>query len=249
MQVGGDAGFGSGKRPALSAPTGGWVILFQAIRVGTGTNSVVVVSYQIENGSRSAGDVDREIVAICQKGDVQAFGALVEKYQKKMLNVAYRMIGDYQEACEVTQEAFLSAYRAIKNFRGEAAFSTWMTGIVLNQARNRLKQMKNRSRHESVSLDDPVEARGGSVLREAVAEDCSAAEEMDRKETARMVQDCISALDPEFREVVVLREIQGYSYEEIRDILNLPDGTVKSRLFRAREVLRETLKKRMGGRG
>ena len=207
------------------------------------------MSHLIENESRPAGDVDREFVARCQKGDVQAFGALVEKYQKKMLNTAYRMIGDYQEACEITQEAFLSAYRAIKKFRGEAAFSTWMTGIVLNQARNRLKQMKTRSHYESVSLNDPVGTPEGPIPREVASEDCSAAEQFERKDTARMVQDCISALDPEFREVLVLREVQGYSYGEIRDILSVPDGTVKSRLFRAREILKGILEKRMGGRG
>jgi len=210
---------------------------------------VAAVSNPVENEIRPAGDVDRDIVASCQKGDVQAFGVLVKKYQKKMLNVAYRMIGDYQEACEATQEAFLSAYRAIGKFRGEAAFSTWMTGIVLNQARNRLQQMKTRSRREGVSLDDPVETERGAVYREAASEDCSAAKELERKETARMVQECIGALEPDFREVVVLREIQGYSYEEIGDILNVAEGTVKSRLFRAREILRDTLKRRMGGRG
>jgi RNA polymerase sigma-70 factor (ECF subfamily) len=193
--------------------------------------------------------VDREIVARCQEGDVQAFGGLVEKYQKKMLNTAYRMIGDYEEACEITQEAFLSAYRAIRKFRGEAAFSTWMTGIVLNQTRTRLKQRKTRSRYEGVSLNDPVETSEGPIPREVASEDCSAADQVEKKETARMVQDCINALGPEFREVLVLREVQGYSYEEIRDILNLPDGTVKSRLFRAREILKETLRKRMGGQG
>ena len=214
-----------------------------------GTNPVAAVSNPVENEIRPAGDVDRDIVASCQKGDVQAFGVLVEKYQKKMLNVAYRMIGDYQEACEATQEAFLSAYRAIGKFRGEAAFSTWMTGIVLNQARNRLQQMKTRSRREGLSLDDPVETARGAVYREAASEGCSAAEELERKETARMVQECIGALEPGFREVVVLREIRGYSYEEIGDILNVAEGTVKSRLFRAREILRDTLKKRLGGRG
>ena len=189
------------------------------------------------------------IVARCQKGDVQAFESLVEKYQKKMLNTAYRMIGDYQEACEVTQEAFLSAYRGIKKFRGEATFTTWMTGIVLNQARNRLKQMKTRSRYESVSLDVPVESPEGMITREVASEDCSASEQLEKKDTARMIQDCINDLDPEFREVVVLREIQGYSYDEIRGILDLPEGTVKSRLFRAREILKGILKKRMGGQG
>ncbi len=86
-----------------------------------GTYSESGMSHHVENGNAPAGDTDREIVARCQRGDAQAFGALVEKYQKKMLNTAYRMIGDYQEACEATQEAFLSAYRGIKKFRGEAA--------------------------------------------------------------------------------------------------------------------------------
>ena len=207
------------------------------------------MSHHIESGSRPAEDVDRVIVARCQKGDVQAFESLVEKYQKKMLNTAYRMIGDYQDACEVTQEAFLSAYRGIKKFRGEATFTTWMTGIVLNQARNRLKQMKTRSRYESVSLDVPVESPEGMITREVASEDCSASEQLEKKDTARMIQDCINDLDPEFREVVVLREIQGYSYDEIRGILDLPEGTVKSRLFRAREILKGILKKRMGGQG
>ena len=207
------------------------------------------MSHHIESGSRPAEDVDRVIVSKCQKGDIQAFESLVGKYQKKMLNTAYRMIGDYQEACEVTQEAFLSAYRGIKKFRGEATFTTWMTGIVLNQARNRLKQMKTRSRYESVSLDVPVESPEGMITREVASEDCSASEQLEKKDTARMIQDCLNDLDPEFREVVVLREIQGYSYDEIRGILDLPEGTVKSRLFRAREILKGILKKRMGGQG
>jgi len=224
-------------------------LIFEARHRRKGTNPVATLSNRVENEICLAGDVDREIVASCQKGDIQAFGVLVEKYQKKMLNVAYRMIGDYQEACEATQEAFLSAYRAIGKFRGDAAFSTWMTGIVLNQARNRLKQMKTRSRREGLSLDEPVETERGAALREAAAENCTAPEELERKETARMVQECIGALDPDFREVVVLREIRGYSYEEIGEILKVAEGTVKSRLFRAREILRGALKKRMGGRG
>jgi RNA polymerase sigma-70 factor (ECF subfamily) len=205
------------------------------------------MSHHIEQGSLPAKDADREIVARCQKGDVQAFGALVEKYQKKMLNAAYRMIGDYQEACEVTQEAFLSAYRAIRKFRGDAAFSTWMTGIVLNHARNRLKQIRARSRHEGRSLDDPVETEEGSVFRDPPSGEDPADEQMEKKEIERAVQEGIGSLDPEFREVLVLRDIQGFSYEEIRDILSIPDGTVKSRLFRAREILKERLKTRLGG--
>ncbi len=200
----------------------------------------------INDQSRPAQDMDFEIVSKCWKGDIEAFGTLVEKYQKRMLNVAYRMIGDYQEACEVTQEAFLSAYRAIKKFRGEASFSTWMTGIVLNQTRNRLKQIKTRSRYEGRSLNDPVRTEGASVLADPPSTEMSAVEQMEKKDMQMAVQDCIRSLDPEYREVLVLCDIQEFSYEEIHDILKIPEGTVKSRLFRAREILKERLKGRVG---
>lgn len=204
------------------------------------------MSHNIDDPNRPAREADFEIVARCRKGDIEAFGSLVEKYQKKMLNVAYRMVGDYQEACEVTQEAFLSAYRAIKKFRGEASFSTWMTGIVLNQARNRLKQIKTRSRYEGRSLNDPVETEEGSVLQDPPSGELSADEQMEKRDMETAVRDCIGSLDPEFREVLVLRDLQEFSYEEIGDILKIPEGTVKSRLFRAREIFRERLKRRAG---
>jgi len=204
------------------------------------------MSHNIDDPNRPAREADFEIVARCRKGNIEAFGTLVEKYQKKMLNVAYRMVGDYQEACEVTQEAFLSAYRAIKKFRGEASFSTWMTGIVLNQARNRLKQIKTRSQYEGRSLNEPVETAEGSVSQDPPSGELNAAEQMEKKDAETAVRDCIRSLDPEFREVLVLRDIQEYSYEEIRDILKIPEGTVKSRLFRAREILKERLKRHAG---
>jgi len=200
----------------------------------------------IEDQNRPARDVDFAIVSRCQKGDTGAFGVLVEKYQKKMLNIAYRMIGDYQESCEITQEAFLSAYRAIKKFRGEASFATWITGIVLNQARTRLKQIRTRSQYEGRSLDDPVETEEGSILQEPPSGDISLVEQMERKDIQTAVQECIHSLDPEYREVLVLRDIQEFSYEEIRDILKIPEGTVKSRLFRAREIFKDRLKRRVG---
>jgi len=203
-------------------------------------------SHNIDDPNRPAREVDFEIVARCRKGDIEAFGILVEKYQKKMLNIAYRMIGDYQEACEATQEAFLSAYRAIKKFRGEASFSTWMTGILLNQAKNRLKQIKTRSQYESRSLNDPMKTEEGSVLLDPPSGEPTADEQMEKKDMETAIRDCIRSLDPEFREVLVLRDMQEFSYEEIRDILRIPEGTVKSRLFRARETLRDRLKRHAG---
>jgi len=148
-----------------------------------------------------------------------------------MLNIAYRMIGDYGEACDVVQEAFLSAWRGIGNFRGEARFSTWLCGIVLNHARNHLKQRSIRSGRTGAPLDDSDPPSGEE----------SAVERLERRELEARVQEGIGSLDGEQREVLVLRDIQGYSYEEIGVMLKLPQGTVRSRLFRARNALKENL--------
>jgi RNA polymerase sigma-70 factor, ECF subfamily len=191
-------------------------------------------------------DEDAKVVLLCQKGDTDAFEVLVERHQKRMLNIAYRMMGNYDEACDVVQEAFLAAYRAIRSFRREATFSTWLYGIVVNHARNRIKQVQGRMRHETCSIDDPVGLKGGSLQREIP--DCreSAVERMEKKEIEARVQECIQTLESEYREVLVLRDIQGFSYEEISDMLSIPDGTVKSRIFRARAVLKDCLVKVLG---
>ena len=186
-------------------------------------------------------DEDVKAVLLCQKGEPDAFEVLVERHQKRMLNVAYRMLGDYEEACDVVQESFLAAYRAIRSFRREAKFSTWLHGIVVNHSRNRIKQTQSRLRHETRSIDDPVELKGGSLQREAP--DCgeSAVEQLEKKEIESRVQECIGTLETEYREVLVLRDIQGFSYDEIGELLKLPDGTVKSRLFRARAAMKDCL--------
>ncbi len=191
-------------------------------------------------------DEDAPYVLLCQKGDTNAFEVLVERHQKRMLNLAYRIVGDYDEACDVVQEAFLSAYRALRSFRGQSKFSTWLYGIVVNHARNRIKQARSRLRHESRSIDDPVEMKNGSVSRQV--SDCgdSAADELEKKEVEKKIQECIGFLEGEYREVLVLRDIQGFSYEEIGGMLNLPEGTVKSRLFRARSALKDCLVKILG---
>ena len=195
---------------------------------------------------RMTDDEDVKAVLLCQKGEPDAFEVLVERHQKRMLNVAYRMLGDYEEACDVVQESFLAAYRAIRSFRREAKFSTWLYGIVVNHARNRIKQTQSRSRHETCAIDDPVELMEGSLQREVP--DCgeSAVEQLEKKEIEARVQECIGALETEYREVLVLRDIQGFSYEEIGELLKLPDGTVKSRLFRARAAMKDCLVKVLG---
>ena len=191
-------------------------------------------------------DEDLEFVTLCQRGDVDAFRPLVERHQKKMLNIAYRMMGDYEAASEVVQDAFLHAYKAIRKFKGEARFSTWLCRIVINLSKNRIRQMKTQSEREGVSLDAPIETEDGQVSQDPPSEEPSALEQMERKEVQTAVQMCINALESDFREVLVLRDIQGLSYDEIGEILEIPGGTVKSRLFRARDALKEGLKKVFG---
>ena len=99
---------------------------------------------------------DEELVSLCQKGGLDAFEVLVRRHQKRMFNIAYRMLGDQEEATNTVQDAFLSAYRGIKNFKGEAQFSTWLYSIIINHSRNRLKQLQTQRHHESFSLDEPI---------------------------------------------------------------------------------------------
>jgi RNA polymerase sigma-70 factor (ECF subfamily) len=211
-----------------------------------GTNQPAGRSNNKDGMIRSMADEDEFLVRSAQKGDLRAFEALVEKYQKKMLNLAFRMLGDYEEACDAVQEAFLSAFRAIRKFRGEARFSSWLYGIVLNQARNRLRQIASRERHHSKSLNDPSGPGSGRSDPDPPSPEVSALDQLEKKEVEGKVQECIDHLEEGYREVLVLRDILGHSYEEIQQTLKLPDGTVKSRLFRARESVKNCLKKGFG---
>lgn len=190
-------------------------------------------------------DEDAETVSLCKEGNDDAFESLVGKYQKKMFNIAYRMLGNYEDACEIVQDAFVSAYKGIKNFKGKAKFATWLYTIVINHSRNRLSQLKIQSSREAFSIDDPV-ADNAESKRETASDKPSIVERLERKDVQQKVQDCIDSLDNEFKEVLILRDIQGFSYDEITDMLKIPEGTVKSRLFRARYALKDCLKKVMG---
>ena len=200
----------------------------------------------VDAQNRTIADDDAGFVARCRRGETEAFSVLVRRHQKKMLNIAYRMIGDYDEACDVVQEAFLSAYRAIGKFRGDARFSTWLCRIVLNHSRSHMTEKAVRSRREAGSLDDPVKSKDGSFLNEPRSQEESIVEQLEKRELEAKVQECIGFLDGEQREVLVLRDIQGFSYEEIGDLLKLPEGTVKSRLFRARNALKDGLFRVLG---
>lgn len=196
--------------------------------------------------TQSFEEEDYEVVRLCKKGDVDAFEELVRRHQKKMLNVSFRMVGSYEDACEIVQDAFVSAYKNIKNFDGRARFSTWLCAIVINLSRNRLKQMSIQRCREEISIDDPVLTNDGFVKKEPASDAPSVLENLEKRDLQQKVQKCIASLDTDFREVLVLRDIQGFSYDEICDMLKVAEGTVKSRLFRARENVKNCLKKVLG---
>jgi RNA polymerase sigma-70 factor (ECF subfamily) len=189
---------------------------------------------------------DEEFVSLCQKGDVDAFEVLVYRHQKRMFNLAYRMIGDYEEAANLVQDAFLAAYRSLKSFKGKSRFSTWLYSILINHCKNRLKQLRVQRLHEAFSLNEPLLSPEGQIQSDPPSNDPSALEDLETKDIQEKVQGCIGRLDSPFQEVLILRDIQGFSYEEIGEMLNLPEGTIKSRLFRAREALKDCLKKFIG---
>jgi RNA polymerase sigma-70 factor (ECF subfamily) len=191
-------------------------------------------------------DADAALVASSQQGDLSAFEDLVAKYQKRMLNIAFRFLGDHEDACEVVQDAFVSAYRNLKGFRADSKFSTWLTAITMNLSRNRLKRMKLHQARVPLSLDAPIQTASGEVMPDPPDREPSVLDRMEKRDVQRKVQDCIKALEPDFREVLVLRDMQDLSYEEIGGMLKVASGTVKSRLFRARESVKDCLKKVMG---
>jgi RNA polymerase sigma-70 factor (ECF subfamily) len=206
---------------------------------------VIELSHYMK-GKKQARDEDLKFVASCQAGEVDAFEVLVRRHQKRMLNIAYRIIGSYEEACEIVQEAFISAYKNIKGFKGKAKFSTWLYTIVINHSRNRLKQLKTRRYREAYSTNNPITTPDGEIQADPPSNAPSALDRLEAQDVQQQVQGCINILDAEFREVIILRDIQGFSYDEISVMLKVPEGTVKSRLFRAREGVRDCLKNVMG---
>jgi RNA polymerase sigma-70 factor (ECF subfamily) len=188
-------------------------------------------------------DEDAALVAATRNGDLAAFETLVKRHQQRMLNVAFRITGCYEDACEVVQDAFVAAYRGLDGFRGAARFTTWLTSITANLSRNRREQLQTRRRNEPFSLNDPLPGGDGDLIPDPPAPGPSPHEQLEEEALRKQLERCIGELPPEFREVLVLRDMEEFAYEEIGTILGLQAGTVKSRLFRGRESVRDCLKK------
>jgi RNA polymerase sigma-70 factor (ECF subfamily) len=184
-------------------------------------------------------DVDRQLVERAQRGDKRAFGLLVEKYQRKLGRLLARFIRDPAEVEDVTQEAFIKAYRALPAFRGDSAFYTWLYRIGINTAKNYLMALGRRAPTSTeVEAEDAEGFEDGEQLR-----DINTPESMLLSaEIARTVNATIDELPEELRTAIQLREIEGMSYEDIARVMECPIGTVRSRIFRAREAIAERLR-------
>jgi RNA polymerase sigma-70 factor (ECF subfamily) len=175
---------------------------------------------------------DAECVRRVQRGETDAFETLIRRHEKTIFNLVYRMLGDTEEAAEVSQEVFLSAFRAAGQFRGDANFSTWLYRIAINHASTRRKTLNSRQRkvvpiESADSLHDP---EPGPL------------EILEQQEIREKVQFALNQLEPEDAAVILLRDLQDVPYNEVAHVLEIPVGTVKSRLHRARQALKSRLR-------
>jgi len=184
-------------------------------------------------------EVDQQLVERAQRGDKRAFELLVAKYQRKLGRLLSRMVRDPSEVEDVTQEAFIKAYRALPSFRGESAFYTWLYRIAINTAKNYLVALGRRAPtttefdHEDAENFEEAEGLRDSATPES---------ELHGKQIAATVNRAMEALPEDLRTAITLREIEGLSYEEIAGVMNCPIGTVRSRIFRAREAIAAELR-------
>jgi RNA polymerase sigma-70 factor (ECF subfamily) len=179
--------------------------------------------------------------------DERAFNELVRAYERRVFGLVLRMLGNRAEAEELTQEVFVQIFKAIATFRGDSKLSTWIYRIAVNLCKNRAKYLRVRHEDKKDAIEDLAErAPLGEAGRSNVGQIERPDEALAGRQTEAIVQEAIAAIDPVFKECLVLRDVEELSYEEIGEITGLPPGTVKSRIFRARAQLKELVEKRLG---
>ena len=183
-------------------------------------------------------EIDLDLVKRVQQGDKQAFNLLVVKYQHKIIGLISRFVRDPMEREDIAQEAFLKAYRALPNFRGDSAFYTWLYRIAVNTAKNHLVSVRRRPPAQDIDVDEAAFSAQSDRMADFNTPEASAMND----ELASAIKQAITDLPESLKEAIILREIEGMSYEEIAQIMDCPIGTVRSRIFRARETIEETIK-------
>jgi RNA polymerase sigma-70 factor (ECF subfamily) len=181
---------------------------------------------------------DQYLVERVQDGDKQAFDILVKKYQHRIVVLVSRFLNDSADVQDVTQEAFIKAYRALPNFRGESAFYTWLYRIAVNTAKNHLVSQGRRPPSVDLDVNDAEQFDGTLALKEQATPERL----LLKDEIQRTVTETIEGLSEDLRTAITLRELEGMSYEEIAEVMGCPVGTVRSRIFRARETIQVKLK-------
>ena len=185
---------------------------------------------------------DIDLVKRVQKGDKKAFDPLVIKYQQRIANLISRFIRDHDEVLDVTQEAFIKAYRALPNFRGDSQFYTWLYRVAINTAKNHLATLSRRPPQGDIEAEIAEQMDMGTRLKEQETPE-RLAEEADLK---AVILEAVDQLPEELKTALTLREIDGLSYDEIAEAMDCPIGTVRSRIFRAREAVDKAIKPLMG---
>jgi RNA polymerase sigma-70 factor (ECF subfamily) len=193
---------------------------------------------ETERARMSEAQVDQLLVERVQKGDKYAFDLLINKYQHRIVSLVSRYVSDHAEALDVAQEAFIKAYRAIGKFRGDSAFYTWLYRIAINTAKNYLVAQKRRPPASDIDATEAEQYDMDSRLKDKGTPE----NEMMREEISRTIYKTIAELPEDLRTAIMLREMEGMSYEDIALTMDCPIGTVRSRIFRAREAIDEKLK-------
>ena len=191
---------------------------------------------------------ERELIERLKRHDEAAFNAFVLRYQERVFRLLLRMLGDRAEAEDLAQEVFISIFKAIDGFRGDSQLSTWVYRVAANHCRNRIKYLSRRRRQLTEAYDEQSERAGSRPRLGARASGRARPPDRGAPDRALACKQGLLALDEEQRELIVLREVEHLSYEEIMAITGLPEGTVKSRLHRARAALREHIEKSERGR-
>lgn len=193
-------------------------------------------------------DADALLVARAKRGETAAFEMLVVKYQRRIERLISRMVRDTDLVQDIAQESFIRAYRALPQFRGESAFYTWLYRIAVNTAKKALVEKKRDPLVLESALASPEDGEEPSRVENELSDGETPEAVLASKEVAATVNAAIDALSEDLRQAIVLREIEGLSYEEIADVMNCPIGTVRSRIFRAREAIASKLRPLLGTR-
>lgn len=180
---------------------------------------------------------EKDLIRQSISGDIQSFERLIKDYQKMAYNVAYRIMGNEEDAKDMTQEALIKVFKNLKKFRMDSSFSTWLYRIVMNTCKDELRKKKMKV----ISIDQPIETGDGQVYMELEDQRLKPDEIVASKETQKEVHQALQEVNETNRMVVVLRDIKGFSYSEISDIMDVPVGTIKSRINRGRQELKNIL--------